>query len=1036
MADLVKQLSEELLNLFSNNKNELPKFVSKIKTENHDILPEVLRDFSNLLSNQTKLDRAATLTKLKKLVLSSKSENDLIKAIELDINKNFAHLPESERKEMIDKQTAKFKAEKQKKKRKQQNKKANKEKSPEELLANFAASLEKQLAHKTPEEKKIKMDEELKKYKEVIDRRGKTIDELVEDEKKDISEKINEFLNKKYPDKTEEEKAKMFKEHFDKNVKLCKEGFEDTKVFNKRMEEKRRELEEIKYADDVEGLNKMRKQLVEICIKQKKDFLGILDEDNNKANDPNIRMFEPGKEPIVKSIPVEAPNDDFEMVEQAASSNEDESSAQLVEIEPNEIMPVVSEKEKRIRAKYTPNNEHTANLVEFAIRDSDYFEHDRTEYVYYDRLNENNFTDKSYYYKANKFYIDNPERKKPYINLLYWSDLIDAVELKEDDYKSVDNLIEQEKAHQAKLREKQKQEHDRIAAEKKEIKDIDRQLETAEGDLKASLIERRNLLEPPEKTPAEQLQDYALEMREKYSRIENVRVERQGIINMELSEYTKTLKREIAKERKLTNERKEKTDELTEMYKKQHQKANHIKNEVDEYIKLREKELDTYFIPHGVDPKEHDDVAINNSKIIFADYLKQKDTTVWKSMEPEMKQEYFKAKYPQFFDSFPIVIKFMIQQDKYEVTAFKRFLEKCRTNVAAGANPYSQNMPKKGTKRLTPNEEKWLENQAFYVQYLVEDYRKRVGKRITTSEANWIRNKQLEALRSEMMDFRSNFERVAEKLKADHNNNDEQLLKEYINQIKEGNAVLTVEEQENIAFAIEQIVKRKEDIKAKMREVEKASQKELVDAEDDTTLEFSTEIEDSQDPSASSQVTVTKPNPDPKPKPQKTKDLKKRLLALRKKHIKLGSAMPENELKEYTELKLMLLTEPKVKPLEKINHLDETLGCHCLKHTCEKCTVSLTNDEKNKFESIKLSIRGRDPKTWNIWESFIMKSPNKSTVLLEYAGGYIEPVSVRQFLQNNKFSINGDCLEVINKNKKYGGFFPVNSKTVDRKVLS
>lgn len=1065
MADLAKQLAQKWFEIYSTDESKLSDFVSGIKTDHHEILPDILHNFSQLLSSKLNIDKVGVLKKLEKIVLAPKNERDLIKAIEQDINKNFMHLSATERRAMIDEQVAKFKSDKQKKKQKQQQKKANRAKTPEELLANFTANLEKQLAHKTPEERKIKMEAELKKYKDILNKRGKTIDELVEDEKEDISKHINEFLLKKYPDKTEEEKAILFKEHFDKNVKLCREGFEDTKIFNKRMEEKRRELEEIKYSNDVNGLDKMRKQLIEICIKQKKEFLGILDEnDLKKANDPNTRTFERGKEPIVKSIPVDDASHD-DMSGDGDASHDDMSGdngddAVLVDIEPNDIEPVVSDKEKRIRNKYKefmPND-----TVELAIRDQKYFEHSRTEYVYHDRLNQQNFTNKTYYYKVRKFYLENPEKLKPFVNLLFWEKAIDELELTEDDHKMIDTLITKEATKQAEQQEKKKQARVRAEAEKKEIAEIDEKLKNADQSLEDStlsaaeykkivetLIARRDLLEPPVKTPEEQLQDYAIEMREKYSRIENIRIERQGIINMELSEYTKVLKREIAKERKLTNERKEKTQELTEQYKKRYGNreiyvGDRIKSEVDEYIKAREKELNTYFIAHGIDPKEHDDIAIKNSKIIAADYLKQKDTAMWKSMEPEMKQEYFKTKYPQFFDSFPIVVKFMIQQDKFEVVAFKKFLEKCRSNASAGANPYEQNMPKKGTKRLTPNEEKWLENQAFYVQYLVEEYRKSIGQRTSTAELNLIRNKQLEALRSEMMDFRSNFEKVAEKLKAEHNNNDEQLLKEYIDRIKSGEAELTIEEQENIAFAIEQIVLRKEEIKAKILETEKASQKELVDVEQsDETNEADYELIDEQPESeqfkseqleseqpkseqSESKLKQTKPKPPKKPEskmskaPLPKKSLKKRLMALKKKQ----STLTESEQQEYLELKNQLTNSTQqAEQNEKVNKLDATIGCHCLEHSCAKCIVELKLDEANAFSAAKKNIKARDPKTWNIWETFIMKKPNKSTVLLEYAGGHLDPVSVRQFLNTGKFLINGDHLELVNKNKKYGGFF-------------
>lgn len=985
------EFAQELLNLFNTKSDKLDAYVSKLKTDHYDQMPEIFKKFISLMSDKEASEINTIVAQLRKKLLMQRTEEDYIRTIESDVNKNFAHLTEEKRLQMFNEQVEKFKDERTKKKKKQQMKKANKDKNPEELIEKFKANIEKQLAHKTPEERTKKVEEEVKKYKEIIERRGKSIDQLVEEEKAEISKKINEFLEEKYKDKTAEEKKVLHDEYFEKNVKLYREGLEDTKIFNKKMEEKRKELEEIKYADNAEGLNEIRKHLVEIHINQKRKFLGILDEnDIKKASDANTRVFEKGKEPIVKYVP---------------------PAEETVELEELSIKPIVEidmAKHDRIVNKYKTTNK----LIEQAISDENYFEHQRTEYVYHDQLNKDNFLDENYFYKCYKYYNDKPERKQPYINLLYSAKEIDSLpDLTEEEIQATKEAWDKYLNHQLKLREKKAIDEAIERDRKNKLEEIDSQVLSIKEQCEAGtltnekylqnleeLLKKRNEIEPPEKTPEELLQDYALEMREKYSKIENVRLERSGIINEELKEYSKLIKREITRDRKLKADLAEKRRELEDR-KLPKSKINH---ELEQYKTAREKELNTYFIPHGVDPKEHDDIAIRNSKILFADYLKQKDTEVWKSMEPEMKQEYFKTKYPQFYDSFPIVVKFMIQQGKFEVTAFKRFLEKCRINIAAGANPYAQNMPKKGSRRLTDGEEKWLENQAYYVQYLIEDYRKRVGQRLTVAEANWLRNKQLEALRNEMMDFRSNFERIAEDLKSKHNDNDEILLKEYIEEIKKGTVELTPDEQENIAFAIEQIAKRKEAIAAKIKEAEKLSSKELINVEDKAPED------------------VVKQDNEKKPV-TKHVDEKKRLMYLKKKFNKNPSSLTEAEALDLALLKNKLKTQEEVK--ERNEKLETTVGCYCLKYNCPKCTTKLTPEESTKFEEAKKEIANRDPKSWNMYESFIMKKPSGDTVLIEYAGGYLEPVSVRQFLRSGEFSINGDKLEIINRHKKYGNFY-------------
>jgi len=363
--------------------------------------------------------------------------------------------------------------------------------------------------------------------------------------------------------------------------------------------------------------------------------------------------------------------------------------------------------------------------------------------------------------------------------------------------------------------------------------------------------------------------------------------------------------------------------------------------------------------------------------------------------------------------------------------------------VAVGSNPYANNMPKRGTKRLTPNEEKWLENQAWYVQYLTEEYRQRVGQRLTTHEANWIRNKQLEALRAEMMDFRSNFEKVAEKLKDTHNENDEKLLLKYLEQVKNGETELTPEEQENIAFAVEQVVKKREELKAKVAEAMKASEKELVDVDsgagagaDVAGADVAGAGADNDDtPKAEKPVQAPAPAPAPAPTapaPPKQKTESELRAEQREQFVKLNKksrkrALSKEEQVEHARLKSAIMKEDKKieDAKEFANNLAKaTGGCTCLKHQCDKCTGALTKTEESQYKAKVGEIKSKHPKNWNIYEAFIMKSPSKDTVLVEYAGGYLEPGSVRQFIKDGTFTINGDKLELINKNKKYGGFHP------------
>jgi len=597
----------------------------------------------------------------------------------------------------------------------------------------------------------------------------KTIDELVEEEKPIISKKIEELLEKS--NKTKEEKDKLTISLFNKNVKLYRESLEDAEEFNKRMENKKNELE-LKYKIDKIGLKKLREQIVRELVNKKKQFLGIVETNEQKRINNTDRYFEEGKQPIVKNV-------------------EKHINIELLE---------------KLKEKY---KEHNISYLENIARDNSYFEHDRKEFIAHNKIDKENFVDLEYYYKVRKFFNLNPDKLEPYINILYHIDSIDKTEINEDDKNKID-------------------EQDKLDPDV-QLNDINDKLEILykekdkHSDEIMQLIKRKQELLPKIGSADELIKKYENEMYEKYNKIEYITIERNNIIKNELTECIKLIKREIFKDRKIKNEIDEKKEELKNLNYSEHR----IKSEIDKYINTRTKELNTYFIPYGIDPKEHDTMSINQAKTIYADYTKQKNTDMWKAFDEEYKQEYFKNKYPEFFESFPIVVKYMLTQDKFEVNAFKRFLEKCRTNIAKGST-YNNTIPKRGTRRLTPSEEKWLENQAYYTQYLVEEYRKRIGQRITPTEANFIRSKQLESLRNEMMDFRSNFEKIAEKLKAEQLQNDNKLLLEYAELLKEGKIELSEEEYENIAFAVEEIIKKKEHLKEKIKEVEKQSEKELL----------------------------------------------------------------------------------------------------------------------------------------------------------------------------------------------------------------
>ena len=292
------------------------------------------------------------------------------------------------------------------------------------------------------------------------------------------------------------------------------------------------------------------------------------------------------------------------------------------------------------------------------------------------------------------------------------------------------------------------------------------------------------------------------------------------------------------------------------------------------------------------------------------------------------------------------------------------------------------------------------------------------------------------------MDFRQNFEKVAEDLKAKHDENDMKLIMQYIDEMKSGACDLTPEEQENIAFAVEQVLTRKEELKKKIKDIEVQSAQELVDIESENV-----DIKDEQDgdnqinkPNNKKQITKkeikkTKEEIEFEERQaaelllqQERKSNKVKLLKLHRK-AKQGQKLTSEEREEFVKLKKYFGSYEE-KPLEKQeipkdnrDKLYQTIGCSCLYYRCPKCSSPLTKEEKNKYENLVKNIYKKAPEHRNIYEAFICKKPSNDLTLQEYAGGYLDPVSIRQFLSKGEFTINGDKLDYINSNKKYGGFW-------------
>jgi hypothetical protein len=265
------------------------------------------------------------------------------------------------------------------------------------------------------------------------------------------------------------------------------------------------------------------------------------------------------------------------------------------------------------------------------------------------------------------------------------------------------------------------------------------------------------------------------EVFEKYSNIDNIAVKQQEIIAQIVKQESVGIKRRVEMKRKL------------QYY---DEELGNVKNKAKK-LESYAKELEQFFIPHGVDVKEYDDKACKTLQYIHADFEKRKhDDADWSTYDDDYKLEFFKIKYEEFFNSNPLVIKMMVISDMFSLDAFKKFLVKCRNNVAPKTNPFSQNSrPQKikNKEKLTASEEKWLENNAFFVEYLHDDlHYKKTKSHLTNDRKMKIRLNAYNMLRQEMSSFKSRTQKRSDELLKESDHAKLSLFKDFLADVKEG----------------------------------------------------------------------------------------------------------------------------------------------------------------------------------------------------------------------------------------------------------
>jgi hypothetical protein len=137
--------------------------------------------------------------------------------------------------------------------------------------------------------------------------------------------------------------------------------------------------------------------------------------------------------------------------------------------------------------------------------------------------------------------------------------------------------------------------------------------------------------------------------------------------------------------------------------------------------------------------------------------------------------------YKEFYNTYPIVCRYMICMGQFSNIAFKRFLEKCK------------NMEKTLSKE--DKEEQWVMRQADYVRYLWEAYQK---NRFDINEAKYVWKHAYETLSKELKDFKNMHDKTEEKLKAEEKYNKSALVKELVKRVANGDQKLSGDSEQHL----------------------------------------------------------------------------------------------------------------------------------------------------------------------------------------------------------------------------------------------
>lgn len=272
----------------------------------------------------------------------------------------------------------------------------------------------------------------------------------------------------------------------------------------------------------------------------------------------------------------------------------------------------------------------------------------------------------------------------------------------------------------------------------------------------------------------ELLQDYRRMLHDRCNKTSFILGLRENFINQKVKERGEHIKKTIEIDRILADE-KEHMEKTYPELKKYKDNTEKLQRDIKSIIKRRREKLEEWYIKYGIDPDKEDRKAMSHAKQIWKDVTEQQSRGAWKDTRTKDMYDYFKQKYNNFFNQFPIVFNYMLTHGQFHPKAFSRFLDIRRKNIP-------ETDPKKRKKGAGEYAEH--QNQASYAQYLAEEVNRDKGTPISAKQSRWVYKETFDKLRKETKEFKEKFEETNEELKKEKEQNNMELVEEFTKQLQ------------------------------------------------------------------------------------------------------------------------------------------------------------------------------------------------------------------------------------------------------------